>query len=166
MSTLTASSLTAAGGLRSDVAVNGRHTIVTDEPDSLGGTDLGPAPHELLPAMLASCISTMIALYAQQRDWHVGDVRVDVSYDKDTSPRQVTVDVHLPDGLTQAQVERLTRVANACPARRALEASFTFDEPCFVCSDGTVGSTPAGGLDLPDGKEAGGRNERGLRDSG
>jgi putative redox protein len=128
MSTFTASSLTAAGGLRSDVAVNGRHTIVTDKPDSLGGTDLGPAPHELLPAMLASCISTMIALYAQKRGWQLGDVRVDVSYDTDSTPRQVKVDVHLPDGLTQSQIERLTRVANACPARRALEAGFSFEE--------------------------------------
>jgi putative redox protein len=146
MSTFTASSLTAAGGLRSDVAVNGRHTIVTDEPDSLGGTDLGPAPHELLPAMLASCISTMIALYAQERDWHLGDVRVDVSYDKDTTPRHVKVDVHLPDGLTQAQVERLTRVANACPARRALEASFTFDEQVELDLPVTRPSEPEGDL--------------------
>ena len=128
MSTFTATSLTPAGSLRSEVDVNGRHTITTDEPESLGGTDLGPAPHELLPAMLASCISTMIALYAQQRDWQLGDVRVEVSYDKDTTPRQVSVEVHLPDGLTDDQVKRLTRVANSCPARRALEAGFTFEE--------------------------------------
>ena len=30
-----------------EVEVNGRHTIVTDEPEGLGGTDQGPAPHEL-----------------------------------------------------------------------------------------------------------------------
>jgi putative redox protein len=33
--------------LRHEVDVNGRHTIITDEPTSLGGTDTGPAPHEL-----------------------------------------------------------------------------------------------------------------------
>jgi putative redox protein len=128
MSTFTASSLTAAGGLRSDVAVNGRHTITTDEPARLGGTDAGPAPHELLPAMLASCISTMIALYAQRRDWQLEDVRVDVSYDADTTPRRVEISVHLPEGLTPEQVERLRRVADTCPARRALEAGFSFEE--------------------------------------
>ena len=36
-------------GLRHEIDVNGRHTIVTDEPESLGGTDTAPAPHELLP---------------------------------------------------------------------------------------------------------------------
>jgi putative redox protein len=128
MSVFTASSRTDGGGLRSEVEVNGRHTIITDEPQALGGTDTAPAPHELLPAMLAACISTMIVLYAQRRDWQLGDVRVDVTYDTDTTPRDVKVSVHLPDGLTHDQVERLRRVADTCPARRALQAGFSFEE--------------------------------------
>ena len=36
------------------------HTITTDEPASLGGTDTAPTPHELLTATLASCVSTML----------------------------------------------------------------------------------------------------------
>jgi putative redox protein len=128
MSVFTASSRAVGGSLRSEVDVNGRHTLITDEPESLGGTDTAPAPHELLPAMLASCISTMIALYAQRRDWQLGDVRVDVTYDTEAMPRDVKVSVHLPDGLTPDQVERLRRVAETCPARRALEAGFSFEE--------------------------------------
>ena len=46
----------------------------------------------------------------------------------DSTPRRVEVAVHLPEGLTHDQVERLTRVAQTCPARRSLEAGFTFDE--------------------------------------
>jgi len=41
----------------------------------------------------------MIVLYAQRRDWNLGDVRVDVDYDTDTTPRRVEVTIHLPDGL-------------------------------------------------------------------
>lgn len=67
------------GRLRHEVDVNGPHVIVTDEPERLGGTDAGPAPHELLPAMLASCISTMITLYARTREWDLGQVRVRLS---------------------------------------------------------------------------------------
>jgi putative redox protein len=116
------------GGLRNEVGVNGRHTITTDEPQSLGGTDTAPAPHELLPAMVASCISTMIVLYAQRRGWRLDAVRVDVTYDSDVTPRHVTVSVHLPDGLASDQVERLRRVAQSCPARKALEAGFSLEE--------------------------------------
>ena len=125
---LTASARRIGDTLRHEVDVNGRHTIITDEPESLGGTDTGPAPHELLPATLASCISTMIALYAQRREWDIGEVRVDVAYDHESVPRRFDVTVHLPDGLTPDQISRLRRVADTCPVRRALEAGFSFDE--------------------------------------
>jgi putative redox protein len=124
----TASARRIGDTLRHEVDVNGRHTIITDEPVSLGGSDTGPAPHELLPATLASCISTMIALYAQRKQWDIGEVRVDVEYDYESVPRRFDVTVHLPEGLTQDQIGRLTRVADTCPVRRALEAGFAFDE--------------------------------------
>lgn len=125
---LTASARSIGGTMRHEIDVNGRHTIVTDEPQSLGGTDVGPAPHELLPATLASCISTMIVLYALRKGWDVGDVRVDVEYHHESEPRRFDVEVHLPDGLTDEQLVRLRRVADTCPVRRALEGSFEFDE--------------------------------------
>jgi putative redox protein len=124
----TATARSISGTLRHEVDVNGRHTIVTDEPERLGGTDAGPAPHELMAAMLAACASTMVVLYAQKRDWQLGDVRVEVRYDADVTPRRVEISVHLPDGLTPGQVERLRRVAETCPAKRALEAGFAFDQ--------------------------------------
>lgn len=126
--TLTASAHSVNGTLRHEIDVNGRHTIITDEPESLGGTDTGPAPHELLAATLASCVSTMIVLYAQRRDWDLADVRVDVDYDAEVTPRRIEVTIHLPEGLTAEQTDRLNRVADTCPVRRALEAGFTFDE--------------------------------------
>lgn len=116
------------GSLRHEVEVNGRHTIITDEPERLGGTDTAPTPHELLAATLASCVSTMIVLYARNRDWSLGDVRVDVDYDADVTPRRVDVTVHLPDGLSPDQTKRLERVAATYPVRRALEAGFVFGE--------------------------------------
>jgi len=124
----TASARSISGSLRHEIDVNGRHTITTDEPESLGGTDTAPAPHELLPAMVASCVSTMIALYAQRHGWQLHDVRVDVDYYTDTAPRQLNVVIHLPDDLTPDQAKRLRRVADTCPVRRAFEAGFTFEE--------------------------------------
>ena len=113
--------------LRHEVDVNGRHTILTDEPVSVGGTDSGPAPHELLPATLASCVATMVALYAQNRGWDIGETQVSVDYDPDTVPRKLAVELSLPDGLTDDQVARLERVAATCPVRRALEGGFAIE---------------------------------------
>lgn len=131
-------------GLRHEVDVNGRHVIFTDEPERLGGTDEGPAPHELLAAMVASCVSTMIMLYARSRCWQLEGLNVEVVYDPDSTPRRVEVRLNLPDGLMPDQVARLKRVAATCPARRALEAGFAFTER-LVVGDG-AGSPPAAGL--------------------
>jgi len=70
----------------------------------------------------------MIVLYAQRKAWDLGDIRVDVDYDADVTPRAVEVTVHLSEGLTSDQTQRLKRVADTCPVRRALEAGFAFQE--------------------------------------
>ena len=135
---MTATARPIDGTLRHEVEVNGRHTIVTDEPARLGGTDAGPAPHELLPAMLAACVSTMIMTYANARGLDLGELQVDVDYDSEPTPRQVEVVVHVPAGLSHDQVERLRRIVNTCPVKRALEAGFTFDETIVL--DGHSGA--------------------------
>jgi putative redox protein len=126
--TMTATARRIANTLKHEVDVNGRHVIVTDEPERLGGTDQGPAPHELLAATLASCIATTIAMYAANRGWDIGETAVDVDYDTESVPRRFAIDVHLPDDLTPDQQRRLERVAKTCPVRRALETGFAFDE--------------------------------------
>jgi putative redox protein len=140
---MTATARPIDGTLRHEIDVNGRHTIITDEPERLGGTDLGPAPHELMPAMLAACASTMIAMYARARGLEVDGLRVDVEYDPEPTPRRVRLVVHVPAGLPAEQAERLRRIANTCPAKRALEAGFTFDEEIVVDGD------PPGGVEVP-----------------
>jgi putative redox protein len=137
---MTATARRTGSGLEHEVDVNGRHTIVTDEPERLGGGDQGPAPHELLAAMLASCIATTIAMYAQTRRWDIGETVVRVTYDSDSSPRKVAVVVQLPDDVTPDQQRRLERVAETCPARRALEAGFVFEER-IVRPPGVCGAT-------------------------
>jgi putative redox protein len=125
---MTATARRVGAGLEHQVDVNGRHTIVTDEPERLGGSDKGPAPHELLAATLASCVATMVAMYAHNRGWEIGETSVDVDYDSESVPRRFAVDLHLPASLTPDQRRRLERVAQTCPVRRALEAGFAFEE--------------------------------------
>jgi len=135
----TATATGSRGSLEFDVDVNGRHEMVTDEPVSLGGTDLGPAPHELLPAAIASCVAVTMSMYARRKGWDLGDLAVDVDYDNEATPRRVEVVLHLSDQLSAEQRERLERVAASCPLRRSLEAGFVFAERT------TSTARPAGG---------------------
>ena len=125
---LTASARTSGGSLRTEILVDGRHHLTTDEPARLGGTDTGPAPHELVPAALAACVTTTVQAYARTKGWELDEIAVDVVYDNTSTPRHFDVTVHLPDDLSDEQRRRLMRVAEACPVRRAIEAGMTFDE--------------------------------------
>jgi putative redox protein len=116
------------GSLRQEVVIDGRHRLITDEPERLGGEGSGPAPHELFPAALASCISTSLVMYARTTGWELGEVTVDVDYDHRATPRRFRVAIHLSGELDDAQLERLRRVARACPVRRAVEAEIAFEE--------------------------------------
>ena len=135
---MTASARSTHGNPHHTIDVNGRHTITTDAPDRLGGTDRAPAPHELLPAMLASCVSTMIGMYAQAHDWALVDVSVDVEYDPQATPRHIQTTVNLPEGLTPHQIAPLRRVADTCPVKRALETGFTFEQQFVAQPSGAL----------------------------
>jgi putative redox protein len=120
---LKASAHSVPGTLRQEVLVDGMHRFVTDEPESVGGGGSAPAPHELLPAALASCVSTMIVMYARTKQWPLDGVDVDVDYDHRATPRRFEIGIHLSGPLTDAQVERLGKVASTCPVKRALEGA-------------------------------------------
>jgi putative redox protein len=125
---LTATARSIPGTLRAEIVIDGRHRLITDEPERLGGDGSAPAPHELFPAALASCISTTIVMYARTKGWELGGVKVDVDYDNTSTPRRFEIDIDVSGGLTDEQRARLEKVARTCPIRRALEAGFEFLE--------------------------------------
>jgi len=131
--TLTATARSIPGTLRQEVVIDGVHRLITDEPVRLGGDASAPAPHELFPAALASCVSTTLVMYARTKGWDLGDVFVAVSYDHRSTPRRFDVSIGLTGHLGDAQLARLEKVARSCPVRRSIEAGFEFAE--------TIGTT-------------------------
>lgn len=125
---LRASARAVPGTLRQVVRVNDRYRLLTDQPVSVGGEGLGPSPHELLPASLAACAAWALVSYARVKEWDLGDVTVEVDYDHRSTPRRFDTTIRLTGDLSSAQLQRLQKVAAACPVRRSIETSFAFDE--------------------------------------
>jgi putative redox protein len=125
---LTATARSIPNTLRQEVLIDGKHRLVTDEPERLGGDGSGPAPHELLPAALASCVATTLVMYARTKRWELGELSVAVDYDNDSTPRRFDVTIELGGDLTSEQLLRLEKVASACPVRRSVEAGIEFVE--------------------------------------
>jgi putative redox protein len=106
------------------------HRLTADEPEDIGGRDLGPSPEELLAASLASCTAITMQMYADRKGWDLTGVEVDCDYQpaERGRPTQFELVLRLPESLSDEQVERLTVIAAKCPIHRTLEGEVTFGE--------------------------------------
>ncbi|HEY6911271.1 MAG TPA: OsmC family protein [Myxococcales bacterium] len=114
--------------------VAGRHTLVSDEPVSAGGTGQGPSPYELLAAALGSCTSMTLLLYARNKGWPLSRVTVTVRHERihaadcaDCETKEGRVDqlrreIALEGALDSAQRARLFEIADRCPLHRTLRS--------------------------------------------
>jgi putative redox protein len=101
------------------------HRLITDEPEEKGGTDQGPKPTELLAASLAACTAITIEMYADRKDWDLGQVEVAVDFTEGTpdSPPRFEVEIKTPAELSDEQRDRVLVIAGKCPVHKALAAS-------------------------------------------
>ena len=124
---------TGNGSFQQDVIV-GRHRFHADEPVSVGGSDTGPGPYDLLLAGLGACTSMTIRMYADRKQLPLERVSVTLAHDKihaadcaDCETREGKVDVieraiELTGNLDDAQRARLMEIADKCPVHRTLHS--------------------------------------------
>jgi putative redox protein len=117
------------------VLVDGRHSLLADEPASAGGADVGPGPYELLMMALGSCTSMTIHLYAARKQWPVEQVVVRLSHSKVYAEdcaecegnAKAMIDridraIEIVGALDAEQRSRLLQIANQCPVHRTLSS--------------------------------------------
>jgi putative redox protein len=99
------------------------HRLIADEPEDKGGGNQGPKPTELLAAALASCTAITIEMYADRKDWDLGQVEVGVDFTEATSDSPARFDVEIKTAeLSDDQRERVLVIAGKCPVHKALAA--------------------------------------------
>ncbi len=111
----------------------GNKQITIDEPKSLGGTDLGPNPVELLLAGLGGCMNVLVALFAKEHDvvLHGSEVFVEGDLDpdgfaeknRDVRPgyQAIRYQFHIDSPSSQENIESLiAHVERVCPVKDTL----------------------------------------------
>ena len=97
------------GGLCCDVEM-GEFNFTVDEPESVGGTNLGPQPTDVFLASIASCFTLALSYSAQKRGIVLRNLQVDVTGTYD-GPRFSSVLIEGKLGCDEAELPSLVRDA-------------------------------------------------------
>jgi putative redox protein len=138
MNTITVQSIP---GRRYAVEVDARnHELISDEPSTNGGDDLGPTPQEMLLTALGSCTVITLRMYAERKEWPLEGVLIELSHEKVAPTEDLFTPEEIesigPSGradvircymtfegdLTREQRDRLIEIAGRCPVHRTLTA--------------------------------------------
>ena len=101
---------------------NGRHELIADEPEDVGGTDLGFKPSELLSSALATCTCVTLRMYADRKGWALEDVQVSIDFEWDNDKKMSYIKRHitLVGKLSDDEKVRLMGIADKCPMHKVL----------------------------------------------
>ncbi len=113
-------------------ARTGRHSLIADEPLSVGGTDRGPAPYDLLTAALGACTSMTLQMYARRKKWPLEEAVVRLNHRKihardcenceaeEGYLDRIDRELELIGPLDDKQKNRLKEIADRCPVHKTL----------------------------------------------
>ena len=92
------------------------HSFVMDEPEFMGGTDLGPAPFGLVASVLGAYTNMTLRMYTDMKKLPLHEVDTEIMHtpSKDGHHFQRSIN------LTEEQRKRLLDIANKCPVHKVL----------------------------------------------
>jgi len=113
----------------------GRHALLADEPEDVGGNDFGPSPYELLSASLASCKAMTMHMYARRKKWDLQEAQVHISHSRryaedctdcenaDKRIEHFDCTIELEGNLTEEQRQRILEISKRCPVHKTLQST-------------------------------------------
>jgi putative redox protein len=115
------------------------HTMIADEPASVGGDDFGPSPYDYLNAGLVACTAMTLKMYAKRKQWDLQEVFVYVSHSRKHSD-DLDIEVEKPKyldyiskklkfvgNLDEKQKQRLKEIASKCPVHKTIASEVVFE---------------------------------------
>jgi putative redox protein len=104
--------------------------IIGDEPEKIGGKDVGPDPYTLLLSALAACTLSTLRMYIDRKGWDITNISISLNMFQSKEnglmtqfERQIT----FTEIIAEEIKERLLMIAKKCPVSKILENNITIN---------------------------------------
>jgi len=101
-------------------------TIPLDEPIPMGGSGTAPGPFDYLYASLAGCVGVTLRMYADRKEWHVGNISVVIIPSETEEGETLLIKkVSFEHDVTEDQKKKLAIIADKCPVSKLLKTGLS-----------------------------------------
>ena len=126
-------------GMQFDCLSSAGHTVRIDGPPSIGGTDTGPRPMEMVLLGLAGCSAVDIMMILEKQRQKPADVDITVTAERaDTVPAVFTkINIHVECTGGEVVLKKLEKACELsmekyCSVSRMLESTVEITHSCSV----------------------------------
>ena len=104
--------------------------LLMDEPESVGGSDIGPDPFSTFLASLAGCTLSTLRMYIDRKGWDIPEIKISLNLSQETNENiETTISrtITFLGNVSDEQKERLLIIADKCPISKVLKGSITIN---------------------------------------
>jgi putative redox protein len=99
--------------------------FLMDEPENVGGKDLGMDPFSTLIASLAGCTLSTLRMYIDRKEWIIPEINISLNLYQETIEGELTTtikrNITFSEEVTAEQKDRLLIIADKCPISKLLK---------------------------------------------
>jgi putative redox protein len=104
--------------------------FLMDEPENVGGKDLGMDPFSTLMASLAGCTLSTLRMYIDRKEWIIPEINISLNLYQETEGELTTTikrNITFSEEVSTEQKERLLIIADKCPISKLLKGKITIN---------------------------------------
>lgn len=123
---------TGTGKFTNSISIGGQHSLIADEPVSVGGNDQGPTPYDLLLSALGACKTMTMRMYADRKGLPLDRVGVTLRHDKihaedcaecetdEGMIDRIQTEIKIIGDMDDETRRKIYAIADRCPVHRSL----------------------------------------------
>ncbi|WP_396195156.1 OsmC family protein [Flavobacterium sp.] len=105
-------------------------TLLMDEPENVGGQNIGPDPFSTFLASLAGCTLSTLRMYIDRKGWDISEIYISLNLSQEIKGELITTitrDISFSEKVTPEIKERLLLIAEKCPVSKILKNQIKID---------------------------------------